>query len=173
MPAGVKRRLYSNGNMNKEEYAFYKSNGICTHCRKARAEPGITLCLDCKIKNRKYKKAYNSDKQRKIDKEKREFRKANSLCVNCGCRPQQHGLLCGRCYTTVLRRKERMDSIPRSERASYGLCYTCGKNPVLSGKKVCKDCHETRLSAINKCLKGRQDGFNSNWKKQSKLIFNN
>lgn len=137
--------------MNSETYQFYKSIGICTHCRKNNAEPGKTLCLDCLIENRTYKKKHDPVRQRAIDKDKRQRRKERGLCVNCGCRPQYHGLLCSHCYSTVLRRKEREKSdLSRSELPKYGICYCCCKNPVMDGKKVCKSCYETRLNSIHK-----------------------
>lgn len=30
----------------------------------------------------------------------------------------------------------------------YGICYICGKNPTMKGKKVCDKCYETRLSTL-------------------------
>ena len=50
--------------MNKEEYQFYKSRGICTHCRHEKAEHGKTLCLHCKMQNREYNKKYDTEKLR-------------------------------------------------------------------------------------------------------------
>lgn len=137
--------------MRRDEYLFFKEQGICTHCRKNKAESGKTLCLECLIQNRTYKKKYNPDKQRLIDKKKREERKAMGLCVNCGRRPQYHGLLCSHCYTTVLKRKQKKKSrLLRSELPSYGICYICCTNPVLDGKKVCESCYQTRLNSIQK-----------------------
>ena len=74
--------------MDKEEYQFFKSRGICTHCKHEKAEHGKTLCLACKMQNREYKKKYDPEKMRARDKANREYRKANGLCVNCGARPQ-------------------------------------------------------------------------------------
>lgn len=140
------------GCKSKEEYQFFKSKGICTHCKKEKAEKGKILCLACKMQNREYKKKYDADKIRARDKAKREYRKANGLCVNCGARPQQHGLICNKCYTTILRRKAKNTDIPRSERVSYGLCYICGKNELVEGKKVCAKCYDTRYKSISKIM---------------------
>ena len=138
--------------MNKEEYQFFKSRGICTHCRHEKAEHGKTLCLSCKMQNRAYKKKYDLEKIRARDKANREYRKANGLCVNCGARPQQHGLICNKCYSTILRRRAGNTGIPRSERVSYGLCYICGKNDLVKGKKVCAKCYDTRCKSISKIM---------------------
>ena len=138
--------------MNKEDYQFFKSMGICTHCKKEKAEKGRILCLACKMKNREYSKKYVPEKIKERDKENREYRKANGLCVNCGARPQQHGLICNKCYSTILRRRANNTAIPRSERVSYGLCYICGKNGLAEGRKVCDSCYNTRYKSISKIM---------------------
>ena len=140
------------GCKSKEEYQYFKKLGICTHCRKEKAEKGKTLCLACKMQNREYKKKYDPDKMRARDKANREYRKDHGLCVNCGARPWQHGLICNKCYTTILRRKSKNTAISRSERVSYGLCYICGKNELVEGKKVCAKCYDTRYKSIRKIM---------------------
>ena len=150
--------------MDKEEYQFFKSRGICTHCKHEKAEHGKTLCLACKMQNREYKKKYDQDKMRARDKANWEYRKANGLCVNCGARPQQHGLICNKCYSTILRRKANNTAIPRSERVSYGLCYICGKNELVEGKKVCASCYDTRYKSISKIMHmSKEDKRCENW----------
>ena len=53
---------------------------------------------------------------------------------------------------TILRRKAKNTAIPRSERVSYGLCYICGKNELVKGKKVCASCYEVRYKSISKIM---------------------
>ena len=55
--------------MNKEEYQFFKSRGICTHCKHEKAEHGKTLCLACKMQNREYKKKYDPDEKQRQGKQ--------------------------------------------------------------------------------------------------------
>ena len=38
----------------KEERDYFKEKGICTRCRKAKAEEGRTMCPDCLAEMRKY-----------------------------------------------------------------------------------------------------------------------
>lgn len=151
------------GCKNKEEYQYFKSKGICTHCRQEKAEQGKALCLVCKMQNREYKKKYEPENIRARDKSKREYRKANGLCVNCGVRPQQHKLICNKCYSTILRRKAKNTAIPRSERVSYGLCYICGKNELVKGKKVCASCYEVRCKSISKIMYMSKENKNENF----------
>lgn len=137
---------------SKENYQYYKRIGICTHCHREKAEEGRVLCLMCKMDNRKYKKKYDPEKTRARDKAKREYRKANGLCTNCGARPQQHKLLCHKCHSTILRRKEKNGKIPRCEWVAYGLCYSCGKEGLMEGKKVCAICYEKKYKSISKIM---------------------
>lgn len=147
--------------MDKEEYQYFKSKGICTHCRQEKAEQGKTLCLVCKMQNREYKSERKYDKEK--EKSKYIYRKENGLCVNCGARPQQHKLICNRCYSTILRRKAKNTAIPRSERVSYGLCYICGKNELVNGKKVCASCYEVRYKSISKIMYMSKENKNENF----------
>lgn len=162
--------------MNKEDYVWYKSRGLCTHCRKEKAVDGKTLCLECLILNRSYKKKpVDKEVQRERDKAKRAYRKEQGLCVNCGCRPQKHGLLCNKCYRTVQLRKIKRNAgkIPRTERVSFGLCYICGAEK-LSDRGVCQSCYEKRLEAISKAstmTKWDKNAFNENHQ-QTEVIVN-
>ena len=150
--------------MDSKEYQFFKSIGICTHCRKEKAEKGRTLCLACKMQNREYKKKYDPEKMRARDKANREYRKDHGLCVNCGARPQQHGLICNKCYSTILRRRAGNTAIPRSGRVAYGLCYIWGKNELVNGEKVCVSCYDTRYKSISKIMYMSKDSKRcENW----------
>ena len=154
--------------MNKEDYQWFKEHHICTHCRKEKAETGKTLCLSCLIENRKYKKK-NVDKclESQKSKEKRQQRKELGLCVNCGVRPQIHGLLCTKCYSTRKVRNERNRStILRSERRSHNLCYICG-SPAIQNKGVCSKCYQTRIVAMSSCMYMTKDEKNTVWSKLS------
>lgn len=150
------------GCKNKEDYLFYKSRGICTHCKKEKAENGI-LCLACKMRNREYRGKRDKEKQREYDRKRIENARANGLCLTCRTRPQQHGLVCNRCYATRLRINARKRTIPRSEWVSYGLCYICGKNELLKGKKVCASCYEVRCKSISKIMYMSKEDKNENF----------
>ena len=149
--------------MNKEDYQWFKEHHICTHCRKEQAEAGKTLCLSCLIENRKYKS--NKIYSRERYKELRQQRKDSGICVNCGVRPQTHGLLCDKCYTTRKLRNERNRStIPRSERIGHDLCYICG-SPSIQNKCVCEKCYQTRMVAESSCMYMTKYEKNTPWSK--------
>jgi hypothetical protein len=149
--------------MDKEEYQFFKSMGICTHCRKTKAEQGKTLCLACKMRNREYRAKQDKEKRREYDRKRIENARANGLCLACRTNPQQHKLICNRCYSTILRRKSKNTAVPRSERVSYGLCYICGKDELVKGKKVCASCYEVRYESISKIMYMSKEHKNENF----------
>lgn len=142
----------------REERHMRKEMGICVACGKERAYDGETLCLSCKMHQReteskKPKTEEQKQKQSIEDKEKYYNRKSLGVCVNCGKRPKQHGLLCERCYSTILRRKSRIQNdITRSERPNYNRCYICGKEGLMEGKRVCEECYQTRLKSISSIM---------------------
>ena len=89
------------------------------------------------------------EKDRLRKRQLKQTRIENGLCPRCGKHQSQNGGLCQRCraYLKNYRDKNRCD-LSRSERPDYGICYICGKNPTMKGKKVCDKCYETRLSTL-------------------------
>lgn len=45
---------------NKEERDYFLQHGICTRCRKAKAEEGRTMCPDCLEQMRQYNRQRKS-----------------------------------------------------------------------------------------------------------------
>lgn len=141
--------------MTKDEYEFYKGLGICVNCLKEKAQKGYTRCLACRMAEREQeiargrKKEYDKEKY----KQKRLLRKQDGLCTKCGCRKAVKGLLCSRCYSYQVRyRKRNMKDISRSERVSHGLCYICGKESLMEGKRVCCSCYSKRMESMSKIM---------------------
>lgn len=159
----------------KIRYEYLKRIGKCIRCGKNTAEPGKAMCLECAGKESDdYYLKYREQKleNQKIYARKRtEYRRDNELCLTCGKRHAKNGL-CNVCKGYQKRyRKNNRNDISRSERALYGICYICGKNPTVSGKGVCKECYSIRLEAMGKCINSNHCGFNDYWKRENKLIF--
>lgn len=75
------------------KYEEDKANGICTRCRKRKADGGYTTCGVCRAKNRGRKLAKEANKV-----SKREYREKNGLCFFCD-EPRKPGYkLCERHY---------------------------------------------------------------------------
>lgn len=82
----------------------------------------------------------------------------HGLCQHCGRqKDDQKYKTCKRCrenskrynelYKTVdgVSRKEYVREYARERRerlTAEGLCYVCGKNPVIKGRRICEDCAE-------------------------------
>ncbi len=81
---------------NRELYLWYKERGICTKCKKRYAAPGHVTCEACLKKHREYEKRYSERKAIK-QKEVREQRKAQGLCVYCGRKAVKDRVLCVEC----------------------------------------------------------------------------
>lgn len=160
---------------NQELYAWYKQMGICPQCGTNKAALNRVRCEECLAKN-----AESEDKHRKIkpitsrktyNKNLREQRKENGLCIWCG-KPicSTSTVYCIDCKIKNQRRNDKRKSgIERSERHEYGLCYICGKRAV-EGKRLCADCY--KRSCDN--LPDSKGGVNYwNWKLGNNLIFGN
>lgn len=160
----------------KIRYQYMKRIGKCVRCGKNYAEPGKTICLECswkasddyfsKYRERKLEYCKTYDAKRTLDM------KSNGICTNCRKRPADTKSLCVRCKAMFRKSNDahRMD-IYRSERVSYGICYICGKKPVMQGKGVCSSCYDVRVEAMKKCNDTRENGFNNYWKQENKIIF--
>lgn len=97
MAAVSKRAKANEKKRNRENYEWYKSNGICPKCKTAWAAPGRVFCEPClklkAIETMKFGGEYNARKC----KERRERLKAKGLCVRCA-RPAVKGrVLCAEC----------------------------------------------------------------------------
>lgn len=163
---------------SKADYDFYKSIGICVRCHKRIAEPNKVMCLECADKERmnaKKKRERNIDLEKKRDLDKYYWLKSQRICTYCKHeKAVPEKTKCKKCLAKIkARRKAKRCEIDRSERRSYGICYICGKNPILPGKGVCKECYETRTTAIQKCIDSRDEGFNDYWKRENNLFFSN
>ena len=179
---GHKKRFCSLNSMTyykglrKEEYDFYKAQGICVRCHKNAAEPNRVMCLECadkeKIRN-KSQRERTLDKSRSQDLSKYYKLKEQGICTYCKKNPATPGKTkCEKCLAKIRnRRNNRNIDIPRSERVSFGLCYICGKKQIVPGHSVCADCYQIRLNSMNKCISSRKEGYNNYWRSENKLIF--
>lgn len=160
---------------NQELYAWYKQMGICSQCGTNKAAPNRVRCEECLAKN-----AESADKHRKIkpiasrktyNRNLREQRKQNGLCIWCG-KPicSTSTVFCIDCKIKNQRRNDKRKSgTERSERHEYGLCYICGKRAV-EGKRLCKECYKRSCGNLPE----NKGGANyRNWKQRNELIFGN
>lgn len=137
----------------RKDYDKYKSLGICPTCGHRDANWGRVRCFECAEKINelcaaRYRNLTHEQKKRELkaisDNFKRRYqqRKADGICVKCGKRKPQRGVL--RCFdcTAAAKRAQNVkskDKIPRSLRIGLGLCYVCGGKAV-DGGKLCDKC---------------------------------
>lgn len=163
---------------NKEEYHFYKSLGICVQCNKEKAKQGQSRCqkcLDHAAESRRKKRSEMSEEEKEREKQKkrdymknlREQKKKNGICIWCNKPVSKYSnMFCIDCRVAASKRNKGK-GIARSERVAYGLCYICGKEPIVEGKSVCKNCYEDKLKEVQKIILPGGE----HWRKQNEAIF--
>ena len=136
-----------------ETRKFNKEHNICTMCGHEIVYDGYSTCEICREKQKDYsarfysketesKKEERNKKQAEYMRDKREKRKEQGVCVECGKK------LCAsskiHCIEHYLANKKayKKIEIPREQRVDYGLCYTCGNEIDDKQYKLCNVCLE-------------------------------
>lgn len=79
------------------------------------------------------------------DKERREKRKQNGLCVICGQPSVAKKTMCQTCAENEADYRKQK----RIRRINDGLCTYCGKCPPILNKKRCQKCHNRHITWVN------------------------
>lgn len=107
--------------MGGDNYAWYKSHGICTDCHANDAEKGHNLCTDCRLKalsrSAEYRSRETQEKREKRLKRQHEYAvsryhslKQAGICVDCGKREAVNNVRCPICrYLNNIRRRRYLD----------------------------------------------------------------
>ena len=150
----------------RDNKAYLKRIGICVRCGKNKAEPHKVLCHECAgieadvyfqngVKTKKQKEN-NKNRKRLLAQQRLE----SGMCPRCGKYPVLDGGMCKKCRAYGKRyRDSHRDGLMRSEWRSYGICYICGKQAVIPGKGVCRNCYETRLKTIPAMLENQNSEY--------------
>lgn len=122
---------------SKEDYQWYKQNGICVLCKTQKADDGYCSCKKCR------------DKQREDQRKRREWLKQMRYCPQCG-KEKLYGdekicLECGvKKYESNLKSKKKIDNEyykkRREEQKKKGICTRCNKRKSETGKTMCGIC---------------------------------
>lgn len=128
----------------KENRAYALKIGVCTVCKSGIPYPGKKICEDCLEKMSDYRAANrNPVKMHEVYKRRKAECEMKGLCIGCKKRRAREGhAYCVECYIRRRRKQiSKIQTISRSERPKYGLCYVCGKE--LDNKtKVCTSCRD-------------------------------
>lgn len=112
--------------------------GLCTVCRKNKPFSNKRICEDCLQRQSDYDTVRNTHQRlQEVYKRRKEKAIAEGKCIYCGKKQAVKGQYCESCYSKYHKRTQRY--MVRSERPSYGLCYTCGK-PLDSKYRICLQC---------------------------------
>ena len=168
-----------------ENYKYYKEHGICPQCGVREHAPGRVRCEICLAQNaessRRHRDKENKEQRNerlssvKIHHRKmRSNRKGNGKCIWCGKSLSDYSTcFCPDCRIKNQKNNEhRKSDIPRSEWPAYGICYRCGKNPVVEGRKLCKECAEENIKNLKKANDSEKTKRQREYiKKQNSLAF--
>ena len=144
---------YKMATYRNETRKFNKEHNICTMCGHEIVYDGYSTCEICREKQKDYsarfysketesQKEERNKKQAEYMRDKREKRKEQGVCVECGKK------LCAsskiHCIEHYLANKKayKKIEIPREQRVDYGLCYTCGNEIEDKKYKLCNTCLE-------------------------------
>lgn len=139
--------------MNREERNFYINIGICPICCKYKLFGQEKACPECRARDSEYKEAQynNPDKKRQIiekniesKKRRKQYRREQGLCIECGKREPKQGIAtCSICRGRI-NQKKRVCYKPATLRRQWienGKCFLCGKERE-KGYKVCREHHQ-------------------------------
>lgn len=151
---------------NAEDYAWFKSHGICPTCQKYPLAKHKSTCIQCsgvklEAAVNKYLSLQGAEKQaemqrrREYSKRSRELLKQQGICTMCGKHEAKQGrTLCAACnqkqkQRTLRCRMKKAESqgaefVPRNMRTVLGLCYICGKPVSAESRNFCAECLEVQ-----------------------------
>lgn len=101
-----------NKTYQKQRYKLLKSCGLCTHCGRAKAVPGHTLCAECAEVHSAYyrgRKLSEEQRQRYAATLRKRYHKnrENGCCIACGLPLDGKGVRCIACARTHADRNVR------------------------------------------------------------------
>lgn len=156
---------------SRENRAFYRNLHFCPVCRKNKLFGSEKTCPEC-VANSMIASAKSRDKLGKTKKDydiewQRKLKEQGICRTGCGRKRTEGHTYCEVCLARQRERlKEKLNrvGIQRSERPSYGLCYTCGE-PLDREGNICSKCAEKMTKNLPKIR------YNEVWKKDNKRIF--
>lgn len=159
----------------KEEYAFYKSRGICVCCHQQDAVSGKTRCALCADIHNQYSANYihrtnyhieHADERHEKRKQERAERIANGICTKCGKRKARIGmktceLCCKKEYRNQIKLRIANGYDTREMREYSNRCVICGGEHRYKHFKICKSCYDRLLQAREKAVKASIESGNN------------
>ena len=124
-----------------------RCNRDCFNCKFDDCIAGIKLYSEKSLyKNRDPE---SRERQRAVQKKRRDEAKANGLCVVCKKKKATHGTKCYECYLRQKRHDRAKYEGRRQEWIDNGLCYFCGELRM-EGQKVCEKHYKILFDSVKK-----------------------
>lgn len=143
----------------RETYKFYQQMGVCPRCRKNKLYGNEKRCPECRAKEaeRSAKRKRSPEDISRWNKNYRQRLKDKGICLDCCKRKAEDGhTLCRICMDKRAEYQRIRRGTPlcgeRNYRALHGICYVCGKNPCMDGKKVCTACYGVSMANLNRAM---------------------
>ena len=149
-----------NSDASRRLREWYISHGICPKCKDAPLMGDERSCPECRAKESERLRKY---RHYKPEYRKRHYEKNKSLglCVRCGRKVIPGHVMCPVCSGTQRKSSDLLIG-ERTYRALHGICYRCGKNPCIDGKKLCTDCYDASLRNLRKARAAQRDMLSQN-----------
>lgn len=160
----------------RETRKYFREMGLCPRCGKNKLFGSERECLECSA--RMYTLSVRSREKRNLSN--REYYKRDKarleregLCRRCRKNKADEGhIYCKACLIIHRERsrlyriktKENKCGIARSERPSYGLCYTCG-NPLDRDGRICIKCSGIMTNNLP------AENVTKHWREDNKMLF--
>lgn len=156
---------------------WLRDSHICVYCGRVKTYNDEVYCPECREKNlaKKERELQNETEDQKKVRLKRyndryQRLKEQGLCVTCGKPNDTNGIRCSKCKSKqAYNKKINKKPSNREMWPSWGLCYNCGKEPIVKGKKLCAKCLQNALDNLEKAHEHRVD--NKYWRQQDRLIY--
>lgn len=149
-----------NSDASRRLREWYISHGICPKCKDAPLMGNERLCPECRANESERLSRYNRSKP-EYRKRHYEKYKALGLCVKCGRKVLSGYATCPICSNAQRDHNNfSRDNFlvgERTYKALHGICYRCGKNPCVDGKKLCADCYDASLRNLQKARAVQRD----------------
>ena len=140
-----------------------REQGICTYCKKCKADKGYSRCASCREKFRVYsaqarkRRGVMTPAEKKAVAERWDERCRLGLCRRCGEKPVDGRVNCQKCinkarlYQRSYRARKRAEEVLNKE-AKLARCVVCRRkfHPIRSTHIVCRsqECRRVRRRQV-------------------------
>lgn len=142
--------------IKRTQYWFYRVRGVCTKCGKEDAftMSGRSYCAECNYKkNSRQREKFNTNPETRENNSKycreRYWKlKKTGMCTACAKRKTKNGKAKCELCSAIYRMRHEINKPIGVGYFDETMCRRCKKNPPIAGKKLCKDCYNKSVAAL-------------------------